>query len=197
MNILLFGGTFDPPHAAHTKMVQTILERQLFDEVWYVPVGQHDQLFLKPGMGSTADRLKMLSLIQDPGTKIETFEVDSGKPSHTHTTLRAMAQLHPDKNFSWLMGSDQLAKLDLWSCDSEQQCFPHCADEFDYYIYPRLSYPLDLPYPNLKVIQGVEPMAIAATDIRVKVKAGEPITGLVDPQVEAYIKEKGLYLNSQ
>ena len=191
--ILLFGGTFDPPHLAHTQMVQTILDRQLFDEVWYIPVGRHDTLFVKPGMGKVSDRLAMLKMVAIPHTKIETYEIDSGKTSFTHSTLRRLSQLYPESKFSWLMGSDQLAKLDLWDCADEEKCFPKCADEFDYYVYPRAGFPLILPFANLKVIKDVEPMAVSSTAIRSKVKAGQSITQLVSPAVAAYIKEHHLY----
>lgn len=195
MQIGLFGGTFDPPHRAHTALVATILDRGLFDQVWYLPVAIHQQTFAKTMMSSVADRVGMLELIQTPQTRIERFEIDSQQPSHTHSTLRALQHQYPQHTFSFVMGSDQLAKLHLWNCQHDQQCFPQAADEFSYYVYPRKDYPLDLPYPNLQVITDVEPMALSSTEVRKAVQAGRSIDHLVESEIATYIAQHKMYLS--
>lgn len=194
MHIILFGGTFDPPHQAHSQMVQLILDQHLADEVWYVPVGSHHTKFFDTKqMTPVAHRVAMLNLILVPQTKVETFEITSGKPSHTDLTLHTLQARFPELTFSWLIGSDQLAKLHLWIRENGQPTFPSLLEEFDFYVYPRQGYPMTLPHPQLKVVTGVEPMADSSTEIRRLIRAGEPITGLVDPQVEQYIIEHKLY----
>ncbi|HEX7018205.1 MAG TPA: nicotinate (nicotinamide) nucleotide adenylyltransferase [Patescibacteria group bacterium] len=194
MHIILFGGTFDPPHLAHTQMVQQLLDQQLADEVWYVPVGsQHTKHFTDKKMTAIEHRLAMLKLILVPRTKVETFEVTSGKPSHTDLTLRSLRAQHPQHTFSWLIGSDQLAKLHLWIQEDGSPTFPSILKEFDFYVYPRAGYPMALPHPQLKAVEGVAPMPDSSTEIRRRIKAGESITGLVDSQVEEYIIDKKLY----
>ena len=42
----------------------------------------------------------------------------------------------------------------------------------------------------------VEPLDISSTRIRRRIGEGKPLTGLVDPAVEKYIKENGLYQSS-
>lgn len=193
MQIGLFGGTFDPPHRAHSKLVATVLKQGLFDQVWYLPVAIHQQTFAKSTMSSVADRVAMLELIQNSQTRIERFEIDSQQPSHTHTTLRALQKQYSDHTFNFVMGSDQLAKLHLWNCEVDKQCFPQAADEFKYYVYPRKNYPLTLPYANLHIITDVEPMAISSTEVREAVQNGQPIDHLVEPSVAEYIKQHKMY----
>ena len=173
-------------------MVKTIFKRHLFDEVWYVPVAVHQPIFTK-NMSSATDRVNMLNLVLTRRARIETFEYDSRQESHTHTTLRALSAKLPEYHFSFLMGSDQLKSLSLWNCEKEKHCFPHMASEYDFYVYPRAGFAMNLPYDNLKIIEDVEPMAVSSTIIREKVKKGESIRDLVDPRVEAYIREHELY----
>lgn len=195
MQIGLFGGTFDPPHLAHTKLVEAVIAQEIFDQVWYLPVAIHQTQFAKLGMSSIEHRLALLELVQTEQTRIEIFEIESQQPSHTHSTLRRLRRRHPSHTFSFIMGSDQLAKLDLWNCDEDAHCFPAAADEFDYYVYPRLGFNDPLPYPNLKMITGVEPIGLSSTEIRQKVAAGQPITDLVSPAVARYISTHQLYEN--
>ena len=65
MKIALFGGGFDPPHLGHQFITQTLLERQIVEEVWYVPVKQHPF-----GKQVSADqhRVAMLKLIKPTDT---------------------------------------------------------------------------------------------------------------------------------
>lgn len=191
MHIALFGGSFDPIHLGHQLVVAQVLEHQLFDEVWYVPIGNHD--FGKK-MSSATDRVAMLELILQPRTRIETFEIDSAEVvSYTHVTLEQLQAKYPDHRFSWLIGSDQLASLYKWGCDREVACFPALLDHFSFYVYPRTGYPMELPYPQLIPLTQVKEVAISSTEIRRRCRAGEAITDLVDPQVEAYIKTQKLY----
>ena len=57
MKIMIFGGSFNPPHLGHQQIVNSILEAGLSDQVWYLPVGKHD--FSKK-MISPKQRLAML-----------------------------------------------------------------------------------------------------------------------------------------
>jgi len=193
MNIALFGGTFDPPHLGHTKLVTEVLAQQLFDEVWYLPVFLHQQRFAKDEMSSWENRLAMLHLVEQKGTRICEFEKTSGKPSFTHLALRELSHQSPADKFSWLMGSDQLTSLSLWKCELHETCFPACSDEFDYYVYPRTGFAMSLPYQNLKVVKNVAPMELSSTQIRNLVKTNKPIKGLVDGKVVSYIEAKKLY----
>lgn len=194
MNIAVFGGTFDPPHRAHTTLVATVLDQQLFDQVWYVPVYRHQELFAKDTMSSAQHRLAMLQLVQTYQTKIETYEIDQQQPSHTHTTLRALEKKYPQHTFSFLMGSDQLPSLHKWNCERDTRCFPEAANEFDYYVYPREEYPLQpLPFDNLKPITSVQPMDDSSTRVREAVLHGKSIDDLVSQPVADYIEKHNLY----
>jgi len=60
MQIALFGGTFDPPHLGHYQVVKELLQRQVTDAVWFVPVKNHP--FAKK-MTAANHRLAMLEIL--------------------------------------------------------------------------------------------------------------------------------------
>ena len=41
MRVAIFGGSFNPPHAAHQLVALYVLETQPIDELWLVPVFAH------------------------------------------------------------------------------------------------------------------------------------------------------------
>ncbi len=199
MKIGIFGGTFDPPHLGHQKVVSEVLRQQLFDEVWYLPVAVHDPQFEKPWMSGARHRLAMLDLVakwhQEQGerVRIQTLELDENLEGFTHRTLRELARRHPEHTFGFIMGSDQLAKLHLWGCDEEEQCFPAALDEFEWYVYPRGGAPIErLPFEKLQVVQNVPVIEESSTAIRLQIRKQEPTTHLL-PSVFHYIAQQSLY----
>ena len=200
-SIGILGGSFDPPHKGHQALVSAVLEQKLFDEVWYLPAAVHDPQFDKPQMLSAEHRLAMLALVvtdhkqRGEVVRIESHEIDQKKEGFTHRTLRELAAKHPQHKLSFIIGSDQLAKLHLWGCDLEAACFPKVFAEFDWYVYPRGGSPITkLPFDQLKVIAGVEPMEISSTEARRRVALGALVVGLVHLQVEEYIQNNHLYI---
>ncbi|MDA1079551.1 MAG: nicotinate-nicotinamide nucleotide adenylyltransferase, partial [bacterium] len=184
MRIGILGGSFDPPHKGHQALVSSVLRRKLFDEVWYLPAAVHDPQFDKPQMLSGEHRLAMLELVvadhkqKGEAVRIESHEIDQKKEGFTHRTLRELAAKYPQHELRFIIGSDQLAKLHLWGCDLEEACFPKVFTEFDWYVYPRGGSPItQLPFDQLKIISGVEPMEVSSTEVRKLVREAGSIEG--------------------
>ena len=95
------------------------------------------------------------------------------------------------------MGIDQLAQFDRWKsaeriielAEPLVMARPSCGTD------QLLSSLPDGPQRRkwVRRLVDVEPMDISSTQIRRRVARGEPITNLVPPAVEAYIREHGLY----
>jgi nicotinate-nucleotide adenylyltransferase len=103
MKIMVFGGSFNPPHLGHQQMVATVLKAALCDQVWYLPVGQHD--FAKK-MISSKQRLEMLKLILlkcgEPSygqVRVEDCEIRYFQTSYTASTLDYLVNAIPNTNF--------------------------------------------------------------------------------------------------
>lgn len=183
-HIILFGGAFDPIHLGHQQVVANILNQHLADQVWYVPTGVHD---FDKQMSSAQDRLAMLELVIVANTKIETCEFER-KTSHTFDTLEQLSHQYPEFKFSWLIGSDNLAKFHLWHHWQEMLV------KYQFYVYPREGFDFTPIYPGMIPLKDLPKVSISSTQIRNLVKAKKTINGLVDPKVEEYIIKNNLYI---
>lgn len=184
MNITLFGGAFDPPHNAHVRIAEELLSQKIADEVWFLPVGFH--AFQKE-MQSEEDRQEMLTKIIKPRMKLEKFELLQGSTSYTYRTLKSLSERYPEHTFSFVIGSDNLAKFIQWDE------YEKLVEEFTFYVYPRKGYSLSPLQKNMKVLEGVQQVDVSSTEVRDKVKAGESISNLVPDGIEKYIQEHHLY----
>lgn len=187
MKITLFGGAFDPPHCGHLRIAQELLRRSIADEVWFVPVKYHA---FEKEMQSDEDRLAMISAMLEPRMRVETFELQQESTSYTYKTLSLLAGQHPEHIFSFVIGSDNLARFDTWDK------LEHLVEEFRFYVYPRTGYPLTPLQKNMKVLEGVPEVDVSSTEVRADVQAGESITGLVPEIIEQYIQEHQLYVSN-
>ena len=122
--VLLFGGTFDPPHAAHAGLPLEVRDRMLGADSWllYVPAARNP---LKPvgPEASEEHRLEMLRLLlaerADARSSIWTDELDRARvakePNYTTDTVhRLRTVLGPGVNIRLLVGSDQAADFHRW-----------------------------------------------------------------------------------
>ncbi len=98
--VLIFGGTFDPPHRAHIELPQAAARELGCDRIVYVPAAINP-LKMSPNMPPPTPahhRLAMLRLaLRDvPNVEISTIEIDRAAaekgPSYTIDTLRALQQ---------------------------------------------------------------------------------------------------------
>jgi nicotinate-nucleotide adenylyltransferase len=192
MQIILFGGAFDPPHVGHQQITQSLLDQQLADEVWYVPAKEHP--FSKP-MSSAAHRLAMLKLIIDnPKVKIETYELEKDGVSYSRDTLDHLSNQYPEHTFSWIIGSDNLPDFHKWE-DSQGRGYQDLLANYKFYVYPRKDYPMKPLYDHMLPLENVKEVEASSTEAREKIKQNKEIKGLIDQAVISYISQHQLYKN--
>ncbi len=184
MNIMVFGGSFDPPHNGHTQIVQYVLSNKLCDEVWFVPCGSHpfDKKF-----SDAEHRVNMLKLVALKQTKISSYEVEKEGKSFTFETLSHFSTSYPNHHFSFLMGSDQLPSFHKWNN------YEQLAKTFKICVYPRKGYPFDPLYPNMTALTNAPVIPISSTDVRSLIKNHEDYSNFVSKEVLEYINANGLY----
>jgi nicotinate-nucleotide adenylyltransferase len=114
--LALLGGSFDPVHDGHVALAGLFARQLVPDELRIMPAGQPWQ---KNGLqASDLERVAMLKLAFGGAmfrTVIDTREIERDTPTYTVETLRELrAELGPDASIVFLMGADQLQKLDSW-----------------------------------------------------------------------------------
>jgi len=113
--VALLGGSFDPVHHGHVALARLFVELLHPSELRVLPARPWQKAALQAG---DEDRIAMLELaFRDAGlpATIDRREIDRGTPTYTVETLRGLrAELGDDASIVFLMGADQLLKLDSW-----------------------------------------------------------------------------------
>jgi nicotinate-nucleotide adenylyltransferase len=120
--VLLFGGTFDPPHRAHVEMARDIRDRLCGPGWWlvYVPAARNPLKETGP-IASDAQRLAMLRLStrSTPRCAIWRDEIDRKSSFWIETLERARTVLPSDVELRFLIGSDQARAFHGWKSPRE------------------------------------------------------------------------------
>lgn len=199
MKILIFGGTFNPPHLGHQLMVEQALSRSLagttFDQLWLLPVGQHS--FAKKFVDNQ-HRLAMLDLMissllqKNPLLKnkvfIEKYELERDEESQTFSTLEALSKQYPEHQFSFLIGSDNLEKFHLW------HNYQLMLSKYPFYIYPRVDCPFQPFYEGMIALEDFPKMQVSSTQVREAFLNKTSLDNLLDAKVIEYIKQQQLFI---
>jgi nicotinate-nucleotide adenylyltransferase len=113
MRIGLYGGSFNPPHAAHVMVSRRALRRLRLDRVWWL-VTPGNPLKDNGGLPPVEERLQQArAIITDP--RIIATDVEARlRTRYTADTVAALQHLCPGVHFVWIMGGDGLAELHRW-----------------------------------------------------------------------------------
>jgi nicotinate-nucleotide adenylyltransferase len=113
MRIGLFGGTFDPPHAAHRAASLLAMKRIGLDRVWWL-VTPGNPLKDTRGLAPLSARtLAAQKLAHHPRIDVTDFEAQLGT-RYTYQTIRYLVRACPGVHFVWIMGADNLRAFHRW-----------------------------------------------------------------------------------
>jgi len=112
--VILFGGSFNPPHIGHLKLALNSLNFLNANELWFIPTLKSPLKDIE--LASFEHRCAMIELLIKPYRKLKLSWVESelGDISYTYNTVELLLNRYKDIEFIWLMGSDQALKFDQW-----------------------------------------------------------------------------------
>lgn len=110
----LFGLSANPPHYGHVKMAQYAKAVLGLDEVWWIVAAQNP-LKSSIGMASFSDRLKMCQIIAEDYEWLKVSDIENRMNlNRSFDTITAIKQSHPQYNFTWIIGGDNLVDFHKW-----------------------------------------------------------------------------------
>ena len=167
---LVFGGTFDPPHVGHVRLLEGAKRHFGADRALVLVVADpgHRQV-----VASAGDRLALAQ------AAFPDEDVELDEHARTIDMLRARRLDDP----VLVIGADEYLDFPTWK---EPESIRELATLA---VAIRPGYPM----PEGVVSFDIEPTPASSTEVRRRVAAGEPIDGLVSPAVAAEIARLGLY----
>jgi nicotinate-nucleotide adenylyltransferase len=113
MQVGLFGGSFNPPHAGHALVAEIALRRLDLDQLWWM-VTPGNPLKSVSEIAPLAERVQLSeAMARDPRIKVTAFEA-SHNVRYTADTLALIKARNPGVDFVWVMGADNLRDFHLW-----------------------------------------------------------------------------------
>lgn len=188
----LLGGTFDPIHYGHLLAAEAAREAADLADVWFIPT------YVPPHKANPNTDVKMrlgmleAAVAETPDFRVEDIELARQGVSYTIDTVNALASLHPDRSFYWIVGSDMVNDLPNWR---EPEAL---AERVTFIGLERPDTPIDEsalpPYIRRKLLRAVMPqIGISSTDIRSRCRVGRSIRFMTPDPVIAWIRRHRLY----
>ena len=187
----IMGGTFDPLHVGHLVAGTEVLHRFELDRVLFVPAGDPWQ---KEKYSPPEDRF-MMTLLGAEGHRCfaaSRVELDRRGPTYTADTVEELAEFYgPDAQLFFIAGADAILRLGTWAhldrLYGNVEMIAVSRPGFDL-----SGFVTEPAWPKVHVLD-MPAIGISATDIRERMRKGEPIDFLVPPSVHEYIRSQGLY----
>ena len=187
MRLAIFGGTFDPIHAAHLAIARAAAERFHLDRVLFIPAGRPPHK-LNAACAPYADRVRMAELACSADARFEVSRLEEGaKRSYSIDTIeRLRAELHPSAELYFVIGADAFAEIRTW------RRWEDVVRAVTFLVASRPGAEFDLP-PGAKVerIEGLN-LEASSSAIRAALAAGQDPVG-VPSAVLQYIQRRALY----
>ena len=203
MRIGIFGGTFNPPHKGHVRIVEKMTEEMNLDKVLIIPNKKptHKRC---DDLADNQHRLEMCKMaFHNPIYEVSSIEMDRDSDSYTIYTLNELAEMYPDDEFFLIIGSDMFLIFNKWYKHKEllERCTLCVASrDNDDTIRQLRAYAFDTLGIYIKELDGkhvhISPMSayeVSSSDIRARIDEGKSIYGMTDPEIIEYMEKNKLY----
>jgi nicotinate-nucleotide adenylyltransferase len=186
----LYGGAFNPVHLGHLLVAQAAMEELGLDRLFFIPASLSPfKKDAKPAPAEARLRWLRMALAGKTHCEIDEQEIRRGGVSYTIETVRDYVKRFPQAKLFYLIGADNVPKLNDWREAGE------LAKLLEFAAVPRPGEaPPEFPQPFRGTALKGFPVKISSSEIRARVKAGLPIESLVPPSVTQAIQEAGVYV---
>lgn len=182
----ILGGTYNPPHIGHLIIANEVKHALELDEVRLMPTAMSPHKEVDYAV-TKEQRLEMVKRAagETEGLVVSAYEVERGGVSYTFDTIRSLQEEELDVKFYFIIGGDMIEQLNTW----------HRIDELTEIVtfvgVNRPGWSSDTEYPVQLV--RIPEIDLSSTFIRKRIQEDGPVTFLIPPAVEAYIRQEGLY----
>ena len=209
MKVLLYGGTFDPPHNGHLNNLRAAAARVQPDKVVVMPAGLSP--FKQKTSAPGALRLEMCScfhaLEEDadtiPQLEVSGWEIEqaaAGNRNYTVLTVEKLARENPGAQLYLAIGSDMLLSFEGWHRWQDilriARVVVTSRDIGDAPALHAKAKQLD-PSGGRILFAPVQALPMASSQLRARLAAGEECEAELPEEVRSVIRREGLYRNTE
>ena len=200
MKVLLYGGTFDPPHNGHLNNLRAAADRVRPDKVVVMPAGLSP--FKQHTSAPGALRLEMCSCFHaleegmDAIPQLGVARAKAGSHNYTVLTVEKLARDYPGAQLYLAIGSDMLLSFDGWHRWQDILRLAHLVVTSRHMgDDPELhAKALRLDPTGARILFApVQALPMASSDIRTRLTAGEGCEAELPEAVRAVIRREKLY----
>jgi len=195
MKIGLMGGTFDPVHFGHLLIAEVARMEFGLDRVVWLPAASPPH---KQGKEISAAEhryaMVLVATAGHPQFEVSRMELERAGASYTIDTLEAFREREPGAELFFITGADAILEILTWYRHAEVvQASRFIAVTRPGYDLERLKTVLPPAY-----LERIHPITapevdISSTEIRRRVREGEPVRYLLPESVRVYLEKYGLY----
>ncbi|HEY9584230.1 MAG TPA: nicotinate (nicotinamide) nucleotide adenylyltransferase [Candidatus Paceibacterota bacterium] len=192
--VVIYGGTFNPPHIGHAAAIETVTRLFSCDEIWLMPTADRRDKTVGTAGGH---RLKMLEIMIDElfptaktFIKISRMELERPRLTTTYETKLELEAAYPSYKFYFLIGSDIVGDIEKKWVNGDEL---FRTARFIIMKRPLDVLPERLP-PQITILdKGFKYVDISSTFIRALLAKGHSGAPYLISGVAEYIKNNGLY----
>lgn len=183
-SIGLFFGSFNPVHNGHLAIARYLLCEGYCEEVWFI-ISPHNPW---KEDSTLLDEQKRYEIVQkaiagDERMTACDIEFTMPRPSYTYQTLRALKEKYPEKEFSLIIGGDNMSRFHLW------KNYEEIITRFRILVYPRPGIDMGVLSEPCIALTDAPLTPVSSTEIRQRIKTGEDVSGFVPmPARELIVK---------
>ena len=182
----ILGGTFNPPHIGHLIVANEVKSALGLDEVRLMPTAIPPHKVAQ-GDATAEERLQMVTLAVSGvvGLTACAYEVERGGVSYTYETMKRLTFAEPETTFHFIIGGDMIDQLPTWYRIEELLKLV----QFVGVNRPGNSCETEYPIELVDIPQ----IDLSSSLIRKRFFEKKTVRFLIPHEVEAYIREVGLY----
>lgn len=193
----IMGGTFDPIHVGHLRVAEVAGSKLMLDRVVFVPA------FCPPhkSISDITPIQHRFAMVREAVTGIPRFEVsgiESGHqcPMYAGDTIRAFKEMEGDnRDIYFITGLDAILIIINWD---RARTYPglcqFVAATRPGYDRGKIEGQIPNEFRPYVTILEEPALSVSSTEIRHRVKTGQPIDDMVPKAVMDYIYRHGLYI---
>lgn len=197
MDIILFGGAFNPVHIEHVALARAAVQKIKPEKLIVIPTAVSPHKFGRV-TAENEDRLNMCraAFADIPSVEVSDFEIANGGVSYSYITCEHFASLYPEARLFFLMGADQLASFPGWKNPSRilSKAVLLAGERRGAPDFALAKSSVEDMFSVRVESVGYAGSAVDSTRVRTLAALGEDFSAYVLPRVGQYIKERGLYL---